>query len=305
MPSGMSDISFSAQVIGGTEFDTKAYLYELEDRIAICFNGTTDMKHFVTDIRVGQNQLSDSLDDAEIGEYVHEGFNKAFITMRAGIEHWLQQEPERLGKPVFCAGHSMGGAMATICLRYIAGLPQYKNKPTKLCLVTFGSPCVGNQQFADAMVARVAEMWRVVCENDIVPKLLQLAPRRCLGAVVTCCCCCCMICCCPKQLTQVQTQVDAYDHVGTLVLIACDGLMLVDPCFVDQQYMGAKKHVAKLEKKLINHYHYDEQFVIGPSKCTFFIHSDPLSYRGSNSMLRTFLTFSAEHAFPIISSCYQ
>jgi triacylglycerol lipase len=78
----------------------------------------------------------------------------AFLSMRQAVEHWLNMEPIRHDKPLFLAGHSMGGALATVCARYLAELPQYR-EPEKLCLVTFGSPCVGNEEFAASIERKV------------------------------------------------------------------------------------------------------------------------------------------------------
>ena len=57
----------------------------------------------------------------------------------------------------------MGGAMAHVCARYLAQLKRYPR--SKLCVVSFGSPCVGNQVFAEQLDLKVAEVWRVICED--------------------------------------------------------------------------------------------------------------------------------------------
>jgi len=214
-PAGEDDISYSCHVVGDAEFDTRAYLYELEDRVMISFNGSTDWKHLIADLQVGQVRLQRHLEGAQQDECVHEGFNAAFLTMRRGIEHWLGAEPLRHSKPLFLAGFSMGAAMATICARYVAELPQYKGKPELLCLITFGSPCVGNRAFAEQIDPRLGENWRFVCENDLVPQLLQL-PTPCIAATMTCVCGCCLCCCCPSILPSVLSVEDNYDHTGTV-----------------------------------------------------------------------------------------
>jgi hypothetical protein len=50
----------------------------------------------------GQDDLSSTCAEAE-GEFVHQGFHQAFLTMRQGIEFWLAM-PEHRDKPVFLAG---------------------------------------------------------------------------------------------------------------------------------------------------------------------------------------------------------
>jgi len=264
LPSGEDNIEYSAQVVGCTQYDTRAYLYEMEDRVAISFNGTTDFKHFVADLQVGQVPLADTLPNAE-GEFVHEGFNEAYTGMRTGIEFWLNAHPERASKPVFLAGFSMGAAMATICARYVAEMPQYAGHPERLCLVTFGSPCVGNERFATALDEKLGEAWRLVCENDVVPRLLTL-PTPCISSCLMLVCGLCMCCCCPQQLTAIHKQNDKYVHVGTEVMICRDGMIVVAPSFVEQQYLGGKKNIGSMQKMLENHYKY-------PNSIRMWIHN--------------------------------
>jgi hypothetical protein len=104
-PTGTEDISFGAEVHGAGKFDTKAFLYEWDDRVGIVFNGapltptprtvtrtvtptptagTTQLSHAIADISIGQDSLSETLDNAE-GEVVHSGFNAAFLSMRQGL----------------------------------------------------------------------------------------------------------------------------------------------------------------------------------------------------------------------------
>lgn len=252
-PPGENDLEYSCEVHGSAQFDTKCFMYELEDRVGIVFNGTTDLEHVLADMRIAQDDLSNFITGAASGEMVHQGFNQAFLSMRAGVEFWLGLDEVRKKKPVFLAGHSMGGALATICARYLLELEQYKD-PAQLCLVTFGSPCVGNNNFREVMNRGVGEMWRLVCEDDIVPTLLE-HNARCLGILESALFGLCCICCCPA-LCADPTKIDDYCHVGTQVLISTDGMMIADPCFSDKNFMGLAKNVCST-KTLENHFHYD------------------------------------------------
>jgi hypothetical protein len=248
---GIGDMAFSAQVWGGEEFDTTAYLYELRDRIVIAFQGSKNLTHFQTDVMAGQEDL-DLLGSSRTGrknfyevenpfgeEFVHQGFHRAYLEMHPQIIEWLEMREHR-NLPIMCTGHSMGAGLATICCRYLAEVTRY-DKP-QLCLVTFGSPRVGNVAFRDAIQALVGEVWRCVCENDMVPSLPYEDMSSC-ARIVQVLCSCCAWCWVPKHaLENLSQQHGMYTHTGNVVQLSLDGMIATDPCFVDDQYMRQSKH---------------------------------------------------------------
>jgi len=129
-----------------------ANLFEFEDRVGIVFNGTSTAQHVLVDLDITMAPLAHSLEGAGADEFVHQGFNAMYCSMHEAIAQWLTGEadsrPERRAKPILLSGHSMGGALATLCMRYLAEDPYLKERRNKICLFTFGSPCVGNQPFA-------------------------------------------------------------------------------------------------------------------------------------------------------------
>jgi len=243
---GIGELSYSAQVWAGEEYDTTAYIYELRDRVVIAFQGSKNYTHFQTDMMAGQEDL-DIMGASRTGrknfyevenpfgeEWVHQGFHQAYIQMHANIVQWLDM-PEHRDLPVMCTGHSMGAGLATMCCRYLGEIPRYD--PTMLCLTTFGSPRVGNVAFRDAIQAKVGECWRCVCENDVVPSLPYEDMSSC-AQILKVLCSCCAWCWVPKQaLDNLTQQHGMYTHIGNVVQLALDGMLATDPCFVDDQYM--------------------------------------------------------------------
>ena len=64
------------------------------------------------------------------------------------VGNLIQRHP---GKPLYVAGHSMGGALATLCaidLKFAFGLPDVR-------VYTYGSPRVGNDIFASFFAANI------------------------------------------------------------------------------------------------------------------------------------------------------
>ena len=98
---------------------------------------------------------------------VHRGFNTEVDDLWPKIAHQLMGETRTIW---FC-GHSLGGAMATICAGRCFHDPEV---PDPEGLYTFGSPRVGDKQYINYCTV---EHVRLVNNCDIVPRL----PPRLLG----------------------------------------------------------------------------------------------------------------------------
>ncbi len=98
--------------------------------------------------------------DHEHGGSVHNGFYEAFRS----IEDQILNSDDLKKLPVFLAGHSLGGAIATLTT---ATLIQHK-RMIDSCY-TFGSPKVGDQEFSDQFEGQ--NLYRLINRNDIVTML--------------------------------------------------------------------------------------------------------------------------------------
>jgi predicted lipase len=65
-------------------------------------------------------------------------------------------------------GHSLG-ASVLLCALEVAYMINIHN--IKLKCYTFGAPAIGNAEFNDKFSKRIKDVWRVVYDSDIVPKL--------------------------------------------------------------------------------------------------------------------------------------
>lgn len=130
-----------------------------ENRHAIVvFRGTANLKNWLTNIH--------SLPKAWIGGgYVHGGFADAHAKVWAQLSLPMKNliSAER---PLFITGHSLGAALATLTLSQIL---HDHGASTKACAYTFGSPRVGNTDFAHSMNS--ANLYRIVNNDDIVTRL--------------------------------------------------------------------------------------------------------------------------------------
>ena len=96
---------------------------------------------------------------------IHRGFTAAYFSVRDQLHDYITG---RRITAVTVTGHSLGGALATLCAVDL----QY-NFPnlTRLEIYTFGAPRVGNSGFSDAYNERVPRSYRFVNGMDIVPAL--------------------------------------------------------------------------------------------------------------------------------------
>jgi hypothetical protein len=95
---------------------------------------------------------------ATIGGSIHSGFNDAVDMLKPQLNAWFESTQ---GKVTFIAGHSLGAAMAIIASA---------TSDFPCAVYTFGSPCVGDAEYANAMIKK-HNVYRHVFMSDIVPNL--------------------------------------------------------------------------------------------------------------------------------------
>ena len=89
---------------------------------------------------------------------VHRGFYDAFNAVKSDIKDDLANHA---GAPIYVTGHSLGGALAILAMRYLA------SDSLGACY-TFGGPRVGNSLFADDIKTPI---YRIVNAADGVPRV--------------------------------------------------------------------------------------------------------------------------------------
>lgn len=122
-----------------------------------------------------KNVISDWFNDGDLpledvnysAGQVHRGFQRSLNSLwDAGNLLDQVSAAADQGLRIFFTGHSKGGALATLAARRFksAGI-------TPANVITFGSPRVGNEKFADTYDVEVPNHWRVEHGDDIVPHL--------------------------------------------------------------------------------------------------------------------------------------
>jgi triacylglycerol lipase len=97
---------------------------------------------------------------------VHDGFNMAFKTMLPQIREFAKFIQSQNVHTVHCIGHSLGGALATLCGEWVKS-----NMGVAPIIYTFGSPRVGFEGFASSCVREIGanNIFRAYHKTDVVP----------------------------------------------------------------------------------------------------------------------------------------
>ncbi|MBE9169181.1 lipase family protein [Pleurocapsales cyanobacterium LEGE 06147] len=102
---------------------------------------------------------------SDSGALMHRGFIRAYFSVRERIHEYIRN---RELSSVTTTGHSLGGALATLCAVDI----QYNfSNQVSIEGYTFGAPKVGNDGFRESFNRRVPDNYRFVHGMDIVPEL--------------------------------------------------------------------------------------------------------------------------------------
>ncbi len=125
----------------------------------ILFRGTKLLADWLTNVNIAPAR-SDS------GYLVHDGFNKAFNSMKPRLAEFSKVLSKDKIKFVHCIGHSLGGALATLYANWIQS-----NYSTYL--YTFGSPRVGLYDFSNYLSTQMTSkrIYRVYHKTDPVPMI--------------------------------------------------------------------------------------------------------------------------------------
>lgn len=132
---------------------TQCYLLTYKDQLVVCFRGTEPTKF--ADIKADLDFFK--VHEKGWGE-VHAGFFDALGEVYSQLLTRVIETRE--SHSIVFTGHSLGAALATLAMARF-------NDPNAE-LFTFGSPRVGNSEFARNFTKRMPNIWRIRNHNDVV-----------------------------------------------------------------------------------------------------------------------------------------
>ncbi|GAA0389129.1 lipase family protein [Paenibacillus motobuensis] len=147
------------------------FILESPQEIIIAFRGTSSTTDWVSDIIASQKKFKYVKEDC----LTHRGFTDIYSSARTRIMSALANLPT--DKTMYVTGHSLGGALATLCAIDIAANTAY-DSPN---LFTYGAPRVGDPSFSKIFTQYVQSSYRIANQFDVVthaPPSIYKLPKR-------------------------------------------------------------------------------------------------------------------------------
>lgn len=166
---GLRDSVTTIGTDSGGVTGTQGFVACNSDCIVIAFRGTEKKSDdILTDVDLLQDKWPISTDSGDRVLSVHGGFLEGYLNVKEQVMQVVQQLLEENPKrSIWLTGHSLGGALATVCLADLLS-----RKIPVSGVYTFGSPRVGNRAFVDYLNQSAKEViFRFVNEDDPVTEV--------------------------------------------------------------------------------------------------------------------------------------
>ncbi|MDF2725881.1 MAG: lipase [Paenibacillus sp.] len=153
--------TFEARSFGG-QWERFGFILESDDRVILAFRGTSSTTDWISDAIASQEKYKCVKDAGS----THRGISNIYNSARPAILPTLNKLSAS-GKRLLVTGHSLGGALATL-----GAMDVKKNTGFTFPIIyTFGSPRVGDPEFAHSFSNKMRDSFRVYNRLDAVPLL--------------------------------------------------------------------------------------------------------------------------------------
>jgi triacylglycerol lipase len=137
------------------------FVLQSDTQVILAFRGTSTTTDWISDAMASQVKF----EFVNRAGQSHRGFTRIYDSARDTILAVLEDLSP--GKALYVAGHSLGGALATLCALDISVNSPFRNP----IAYSFGSPRVGDLAFARAYEDKIAGSFRVHNRFDVVTHL--------------------------------------------------------------------------------------------------------------------------------------
>jgi triacylglycerol lipase len=158
-----------------TEFGYNVLLNKDDSsEIIICFRGTTNDKNKLSDLNILDSSYNINLNKSIYSIVnIHKGFLDAYLSVKDDIYIKCQKLLNNGATKIFITGHSLGGAVAKICVFDFNINNKLNISNDNISSVQIAAPTVGSNNFMYLYNANVKNTFEVSHINDPVPKLLS------------------------------------------------------------------------------------------------------------------------------------
>jgi hypothetical protein len=132
----------------------------------IIIRGTRTAYEWYNNAMIKHEELI-SINGTEILGVTTKGFHSIYIDIRKEIQKGLKRINGEYDR-IFVAGHSLGGALATLT---ILDLIELEIDPRNITVYTFASPRCADRVLAERLNNSLVKHWRIANTEDIVPTL--------------------------------------------------------------------------------------------------------------------------------------
>jgi triacylglycerol lipase len=163
LPAGYHFLRALSTFYGGS-VEPLGFIAESRNTIVIAFRGT-QLQQSPFDIFADLDLAQIPFPYVRGAGMTHRGFTRLYGRLRGSILEVLKNGSTR--KRLMITGHSLGGALATLCAVDVAVNSKFRTP----IAYSIGSPRVGDETFCNAFNRKVANNWRIYNEYDLVTRV--------------------------------------------------------------------------------------------------------------------------------------
>uniref|UniRef100_A0A1I7S5H6 Lipase_3 domain-containing protein n=2 Tax=Bursaphelenchus xylophilus TaxID=6326 RepID=A0A1I7S5H6_BURXY len=133
--------------------------------LILSFRGSTTPEQIVHEVldTIVKPEVQ-TFNDTKVGFYFYHAFDQMWNKdMKVDFERY---QAKFRTYDIWVTGHSLGGAMASLCAATIAF--DYPKASERVVLYTFGEPRVGDKKYADLLDNHIPNSFRVIHNRDVV-----------------------------------------------------------------------------------------------------------------------------------------